>query len=416
MVIDERGQTPGSDPIGETPAAYNWFFPKARTHMRSFLPLLACLTFAIAAPANAQTPEPPAPLLPAPPAIAAKSWLLLDFQTGQALVSREPDLRIEPASLTKVMTAWLVFDALKQKRITLDQVVPVSEKAWKAEGSRMFIEPRKPVTVDELLKGMIVQSGNDATIALAEAVAGSEEAFADLMNRQAARMGLAGTRFVNATGLPSPQHYSTARDLGVLASALIRDFPEYFPLYSLREYRYNKFTQYNRNLLLGRDPTVDGLKTGFHKSAGYCLIATAKREPRRLVSVVVGTASEQARAQESQKLLNYGFQFYDTVRLYQKGQSVATLPVYKGARDELKAGFAEDFHMSVPRGMADRLKANLSSTQPLLAPVAAGQKVGTLSLTLDGKPAGEYPVVALEAIGIANVFGRAWDTIRLWLK
>ena len=383
--------------------------------MRRIL-LLACLTVATMAMHHARSAESPAAPLPAPPAIAAKAWVLLDFQTGQALVSRDPDLRVEPASLTKVMTAWLVFDALRQKRIAPDQVVPVSERAWRAEGSRMFIEPRRPVTVEELLKGMVVQSGNDATIALAEAVAGSEEAFADLMNRQAARMGLSGTHFVNATGLPDPQHYSTVRDLGVLASALIRDFPAYLPLYALREYRYNNITQYNRNLLLGRDPTVDGLKTGFHESAGYCLIATAKREPRRLVSVVVGTASEQARAQESQKLLNYGFQFYDTVRLYQKGQAVATLPVYKGARGDLKAGFADDFHMSVPRGMSDRLKASLSSLQPLLAPVAAGQRVGTLSLTLDGKPVGEYPVVALEAIGVANVFGRAWDTVRLWFK
>jgi len=384
--------------------------------MRRILSLLAGLSLLPCLLTQAALAQSPAPLLPAPPAIAAKSWVLLDFNTGQTLLSRDPDLRIEPASLTKVMTAWLVFDALKQKRITLDQAVPVSDRAWKAEGSRTFIEPRKPVTVDELLKGMIVQSGNDATIALAELVAGSEEAFADLMNRQAGRLGLGGTHFVNATGLPDPRHYSTARDLGVLASALIRDFPGFFPLYSLREYRYNNITQYNRNLLLGRDPTVDGLKTGFHESAGYCLIATAKREPRRLLSVVLGTASEQARAQESQKLLNYGFQFYETVRLYQKGQAVARLPVYKGARDELQAGFMDDFHMSVPRGMADRIKANLTSLQPLLAPVAAGQKVGTLSITLDGKPVGDYPVVALEAMGVANIFGRAWDSLRLWFK
>ncbi len=401
-----------------TGAAYNWFLNHLRVPdpMRRILPLLAGLSLLPFLSAQAALAQSPAPLLPVPPAIAAKAWVLLDFRAGQTLLSRDPDLRIEPASLTKVMTAWLVFDALKQKRITLAQVVPVSEKASKTEGSRTFIDPRKPVTVDELLKGMIVQSGNDATIALAELVAGSEEAFADLMNRQAGRLGLGGTHFVNATGLPDPRHYSTARDLGILASALIRDFPEYFPLYSLREYRYNNITQYNRNLLLGRDPTVDGLKTGFHESAGYCLIATAKRGPRRLLSVVLGTASEQARAQESQKLLNYGFQFYDTVRLYQKGQAVARLPVYKGARDELQAGFLEDFHLSVPRGMADRLKANLTSLQPLLAPVSAGQQVGTLSVTLDGKPVGEYPVVALEAMGMANLFGRTWDSMRLWFK
>lgn len=357
-----------------------------------------------------------APLIPPPPPIAAKAWLLLDFQSRQVIVSRNPDERVEPASLTKLMTAYLVFDALRQKRIAADQVIPVSEKAWKADGSRMFVEPRKPVTADELIHGMIIQSGNDATIALAEAVGGSEESFAALMNKQAARMGLANSHFVNATGLPDPQHYSTARDLAVLAASVIRDFPEHFPLYSVREYRYNNITQYNRNRLLGSDPTVDGMKTGYHASAGYCLIATALRAPRRLVSVVLGTESETARAQESQKLLNYGFQFYDTVRLYQKGQQVGAIPMYKGAKAELKAGFREDFILSVPRGMADRLKATLESMQPLVAPVAEGQRVGTLKVTLDDKPMGEYPVVALEAVGVASIFGRAWDSLRLMVR
>ncbi|MEO8039777.1 MAG: D-alanyl-D-alanine carboxypeptidase family protein [Betaproteobacteria bacterium] len=375
--------------------------------------LLSLFLFVFIAPVLAQTP---APLIPSPPALAAKAWVLLDWQTRQVLVSRNPDERVEPASLTKLMTAYLVFDALKQKRIALDQVIPVSEKAWKAEGSRMFIEPRKPVTVDELIKGMVVQSGNDATIALAEAVAGSEEAFADLMNKQATRMGLTGSHFVNSTGLPDPQHYSTARDLGVLAAEVIRDFPEYFPLYSTREYRYNNITQYNRNRLLGADPTVDGMKTGYHESAGYCLIATALRPPRRLVSVVLGTASDMARAQESQKLLNYGFQFYDTVRLYAKGQTVATIPVFKGERRELKAGFNHDLALSVARGTGDHLKAKMESMQPLIAPIAPGQRVGTLRVTLDDKPVAEYPVVALEAIGVANMFGRVWDTVRLWFE
>ena len=314
------------------------------------------------------------------------------------------------------MTAYLVFDALRQKRIAPEQVLPVSEKAWKADGSRMFVEPRKPVTADELIHGMIIQSGNDATIALAEAVGGSEESFAALMNKQAARMGLANSHFVNATGLPDPQHYSTARDLALLAANVIRDFPEHFPLYSVREYRYNNITQYNRNRLLGADPTVDGMKTGFHAAAGYCLIATALRAPRRLVSVVLGTDSETARAQESQKLLNYGFQFYDTVRLYQKGQQVGVIPMYKGAKGELRAGFREDFNLSVPRGMADRLKATLESMQPLVAPVAEGQRVGTLRVTLDDKPVGEYPVVALESVGVASMLGRAWDSLRLMLR
>jgi len=377
--------------------------------MRSILVLLCLLSMPVFAQA-------PAPLIPSPPALAARSWVLLDWQSRQMLVSRNPDERIEPASLTKLMTAWLVFDALKQKRLTLEQTVPVSEKAWKADGSRMFIEPRKPVTVDELLKGMVVQSGNDATIALAEAVGGSEESFAELMNKQAARMGLTGSHFVNSTGLPDPQHYTTARDLAVLAASVIRDFPDFFPLYSMREYRYNNILQYNRNRLLGTDPTVDGMKTGFHESAGYCLIATASRPPRRLVSVVLGTASDVARAQESQKLLNYGFQFYDTVRLYEKGQAVATLPVYKGARNQLKSGFNNDLMLSVPRGMGDRLKASMESMQPLVAPIAPGQRVGTLRVTLDDKPVGDFPVFALEAIGVASIFGRTWDGVRLMLK
>ncbi len=375
--------------------------------------LLAAAFLFFAAPAFAQSP---APLIPSPPALAAKAWVLLDWQTRQVLVSRGPDERVEPASLTKLMTAYLVFDAIKQKRLTTDQAVPVSERAWKADGSRMFIEPRKPVTVDELLKGMVVQSGNDATIALAEAVGGSEEAFAEMMNKQAARMGLKGSHFVNATGLPNPQHYSTALDLAVLAANVIRDFPEFFPLYSMREYRYNNITQYNRNRLLASDPTVDGMKTGYHESAGYCLIATASRPPRRLLSVVLGTASDVARAQESQKLLNYGFQFYDTVRLYAKGQAVAAIPVFKGANNELKAGFNEDLALTVPRGMGERLKATMESTQPLVAPIAPGQRVGTLRVTLDDKPLGDFPVLALEAIGVANIFGRTWDSLRLWFK
>lgn len=371
------------------------------------LPLLA------AVPAAAETK---APLIPAPPALAARAWMLIDWQSRQPLVAKDVDKRVEPASLTKIMTAWLVFDALKQKRITLDQVATVSDRGYRADGSRMFLEPRIPATVEDLMKGMIVQSGNDATITLAEAVAGSETTFVDLMNKTAQRMGLTGTHFMNSTGLPDPQHYTTARDLATLAANLIRDFPEHFPLYSMREFTYNKITQYNRNRLLVLDPHVDGLKTGFTESAGYCLIATALRAPRRLVSVVLGTASDTARAQESLKLLNYGFQFYETVRLYSKGQVVSALPVYKGADSEVKAGFLEDFHISAPLGTAARLKATLESVQPLIAPVEAGQRVATLKLTLDGKPYGTYPVVALEPVRIANIFGRGLDTLRLMFK
>ncbi|MBI5911205.1 MAG: D-alanyl-D-alanine carboxypeptidase [Betaproteobacteria bacterium] len=354
--------------------------------------------------------------IPPPPPIAAKAWLLYDFNSAQAIVSANENERVEPASLTKLMTAYLAFSALRQKTLTLEQVVPVSERAWKAAGSRMFIEPGKPVKVDELLHGMITQSGNDACIALAEAVAGSEEVFAQLMNRQAQRLGMKHTSFANSSGLPDPKHYSTAHDLGLLAAALIRDFPEYYPLYSLREYRYNNITQPNRNRLLWLDPNVDGMKTGYTENAGFCLIASAKRGARRLLSVVLGANSDSARAQESQKLLNYGFQFYDSVKLYDKDQAVSTLEVLKGSENRLKAGFQSDFYVSVPRGLADQLKADLVSIQPLLAPISVGQKVGTVRLTLQGKPVGEYPVVALENVAIAGFFGRTWDGMRLWFK
>ena len=357
-----------------------------------------------------------AQILPQAPTIAAKSWLLLDYSTGQALASYNPDERVEPASLTKMMTAYVVLAALKDGKLKPEQQVPVSERAWKTQGSRMFIEPNRPVTVDELLHGVIVQSGNDASVALAEAVAGSEEAFAQLMNREAQRLGLKATRFANATGLSDPQHYSTARDLGALAAALIRDFPEHYPLYALREYTYNRITQANRNRLLWLDPAVDGVKTGHTESAGYCLIASAKRGPRRLLSVVMGTASDGMRTQESQKLLNFGFQFFDAVTLYAKEQAVSQLRVWKGAQNLVKAGFLDDFVLSLPKGMAEKVKANLVSQQPLMAPVHKGQRVGTLMLTLDDKPYGEYPVVALETVPVAGMIGRAWDTIRLWFE
>jgi D-alanyl-D-alanine carboxypeptidase (penicillin-binding protein 5/6) len=348
--------------------------------------------------------------------VAAKSFILLDYHSQQALASQNPAGRIEPASLTKLMTAYLTFSALKQKQIQASQTVPVSDYAWKAEGSRMFIEPRRPVTVDELTRGMIVQSGNDACIALAELIAGSEQAFAQLMNREAQRLGMKNTHFVNATGLPDPQHYSTAYDLALLAIAIIRDFPEYHPLYSIKEYRYNNVTQANRNRLLWSDPTVDGMKTGYTENAGYCLITSARRAERRLISVVLGAASETARAAESQKLLNYGFQFYDSVKLYGKNQAVTSLQIWKGGVDSVKAGFLDDLYVSLPKGQADKLKASIESRQPLYAPVGAGQKIGVIKLTLDGKPYAEVPVVALENVALAGILGRGWDSIRLLFK
>ncbi|HEV7801182.1 MAG TPA: D-alanyl-D-alanine carboxypeptidase family protein [Burkholderiales bacterium] len=353
---------------------------------------------------------------PTPPAIAAKAYVLTDFNSGQQLVLHNANNRIEPASLTKLMTAYLTFSALRQKTLKPDQIVPVSTRAWKSEGSRMFIEPNKPVAVEELIKGMIVQSGNDACVALAEAIAGSEEVFAQMMNREAQRLGMKNTNFMNSTGLPHAQHYTTAYDLSLLASALVRDYPEYYPYYSMKEYRYNNITQANRNRLLWVDPTVDGMKTGFTDNAGYCLITSAKRGPRRLVSVVLGTTSESMRATESQKLLNYGFQFYDTAKLYDKNQAVSTVKVWKGSSNTVKAGFPYDLFMSVPKGATEKLKASVETQQPLLAPIAAGQKIGVLRVQLDGKPYGEFPVVALEEVPVAGIFGRGWDSLRLLFK
>jgi len=354
---------------------------------------------------------------PQPPQVTGRAWVVVDVSSGQILASEKPDERFEPASLTKLMTAYLVFAALKEKKLALDEQVNVSERAWRAPGSRMFIEPKKPVSVDELIRGVIVQSGNDACIALAERIAGSEEAFAAMMNREAGRLGMKSTKYMNSSGLPDPQHYSTARDLYQLATALIRDFPGQYALYySQREYRYNGITQANRNRLLWLDTTVDGMKTGFTEAAGYCLVASSKRGPRRLLSVLLGSTSESMRAQESQKLLNWGFQFFDAVRLYAAGAPVKEIEIWKGSRATLKAGFRDDLVVTVPKGQGERLKAELLSLSPLVAPVAEGTRVGNLRVTLDGKPLGEYPVVALEEVPAAGILVRGWDTLRLWLK
>ena len=360
----------------------------------------------------AQTAGSAAPL----PPVAARAWLLLDYRTGRVIASRGGDERIEPASLTKLMTAYLAFTALKQEVLFSSQVLPVSAKATKMPGSRMFIATDKAVTVDELLHGVIVQSGNDATVALAEGIAGTEESFVQRMNEQAARLGMTHTHFANATGLADPHHYSTVGDLSVLAVALIRDHPEYFPMYAIKEYTYSGITQRNRNELLFRDPFVDGLKTGYTEAAGYCLIATAQRDGRRLLAVVTGTASEAARAMEAQKLLNYGFQYTETLKLYSGGETVTEIPVWKGSERLLRAGFREDVFVSVPKGQRSLLKAEIESLQPLIAPVSPQQPVGVVRLTFDDKPYGEYPVVALERVGVANIFMRAWDSLRLMFQ
>lgn len=377
------------------------------------LRLVVCcfsLFTALALPAHAALPVPPAPQ------IDARAWILIDFDSGQTLAENSPDTKVEPASLTKLMTAYLAFSAIKEGRLTLKQTLPVSEKAWRAEGSRMFLDPKQPATVDNLLKGVIVQSGNDACIVFAEAIAGSEEGFATMMNAMAKRLGMNNTRFMNSTGLPHPEHLSTARDLSRLAAALIRDFPEYYTIYSLKEFAYNGITQPNRNRLLFIDPSVDGFKTGHTKSAGYCLIASAKRENRRLLSVVLGAKSDIARAMESQRLLNFGFQFFETVKLYSANATVTSLRLYKGKASEVKAGFPHDFHVTVPRGTGKRIQAQMISEQPLLAPIKRGQRLGTLRLTVDGQPVGEYPLRALDNVPVAGILGRGWDNILLMFK
>jgi serine-type D-Ala-D-Ala carboxypeptidase (penicillin-binding protein 5/6) len=385
------------------------------------------LRFLIAAAAAAAAALPSAPeaapsasavaaATQAAPAIAAPSYLLLDFASGTAMVAQNADERRDPASLTKLMTAYLTFTALRAAQIVPSQSVPVSEAAWHAEGSRMFIEPRSAVSVDELMRGMIVQSGNDASIALAELIAGSESAFVARMNAEAKRMGLANTNFVNVTGLSQADHYSTARDLAALAAAVIRDFPDYYALYSLREFRYNNITQPNRNRLLWIDPYVDGMKTGHTEAAGWCLVASAKRGERRQVSVVLGAASDAARASESEKLLNYGFQAFDTVHLYHPGETVQSLRVWKGTESSVATGFFADQFLTLPKGRAAALQLTMSANEPLVAPIAKGQRVGTVKVALEGKTLADLPLVALADVPAANIFGRAWDTMRLWIK
>ncbi len=355
--------------------------------------------------------------LPVPPALAAKSWLLLDVGSNQVLTTEKPDDRLEPASLTKLMTAYLTFAALHKKTLALEQPLPVSEKAWRTGGSKMFIRVDTQVPVEDLIKGMIVQSGNDACVTLAEGIAGSEENFAQMMNREAQRLGMTNSHFMNSTGLPDANHYTTARDLSLLASALIRDFPEeYHKYYSMKEFRYNNITQPNRNRLLFIDPTVDGVKTGHTEAAGYCLISSALRDKRRLLSVVLGTASDNARASESQKLLNWGFISYDAVAVFAKDQEIATLRIWKGAQRELKARLPNDLNIAVPKGYADKVKSEFVAEPRLIAPIEIGHKLGTVKVSIDDKPYGEYPVLALEKIELGNIFIRLFDTIRLWFN
>ena len=350
------------------------------------------------------------------PAIAAKAWITVDVTSGQVVSSSNADQKIEPASLTKIMTAYLAFSALKEKRLTLEQQANVSQAAWKTRGSRMFIEPRKPVTIDELIKGVIIQSGNDASVALAEAISGTESSFVTLMNEEALRLGMTNTNFVNAGGLPDPQHFSTVRDLAVLARRMINDHPDYFPYYSMREFTYNKIKQPNRNRLLWADPSVDGMKTGHTDGAGYCLVATAKRGDRRVITVLVGSDSQATRAEESLKLLNWTFQNFETIKIFDKAQAAVESRVWQGKTENTKLGVAEPLWVTVPRGKAGDIKPVAKRPDPLFAPLAQGQKVGTLSLMLDDKLLRTEPLEVIDPVERAGVVGRWSDSIRLWFR
>lgn len=375
-------------------------------------PILALLCLA----ATAQIPQPPE--------IAARSYLLLDVSAGQVLAARDPDAPVEPASLTKLMTAYLVFDALRARKIDLKQALPVSERAWKMPGSRMFIDPKMKVPVEDLIKGMIVQSGNDATVALAEGVGGTVERFVDLMNQQAKALGMKNTGYRNPEGLTAPGHTTTARDLGILSARLMQDFPDYVGYYAIKKYRYEgtpPTNDSNRNLLLFRDPTVDGLKTGHTEAAGYCLIATARRDfpnlqGRRLLAIVLGAASENARANEAQKLLNWGYTAWEGIKLFEANQAVLEPMVWKGEQKTVKLGQAQPIVIAVPAGTAGQLKTQVVRPDPLIAPLAKGQQVGVLKIHAGDQLLREVPLVALAPVEQAGVFRRAWDAIRLWIK
>ncbi len=370
----------------------------------------------VATVAHAQAPQPPE--------VAAKAYLLMDVSANQILASKDVDSPVEPASLTKLMTQYLVFDALKAKKITLTQTLPVSERAWKMGGSRMFIDPKMQVPVEDLIKGMIVQSGNDATMALAEGVGGSAEHFVQLMNDQAKALGMKNTSYKNPEGLTEAGHTTTARDLATLATRLMTDFPEYMHYYAIKKYRYPgtpASNDTNRNTLLFRDPTVDGLKTGHTNAAGYCLVATAKRDfpnlqGRRLLSVVLGASSENARANESQKLLNWGYTAYEGVKLFDAGKPVATPKVWKGKKAELKLGRNTPIIVAVPTGSAAQVKTDVARPEPLIAPFKQGQPVATLKVKLGEQQLAEVPLVALEPVEEAGFMGRAWDAMRLWIQ
>jgi len=381
--------------------------------------ILSAIAFALAPlHAHAQSPAPEAP------EIAAKAYLLLDVTANQILASRELDMPLEPASLTKLMSAYLVFDALKSKKIDMKQTFGVSERAWKMPGSRMFIDPKMKVPVEDLIKGMIVQSGNDATMALAEGVGGTSEHFVEMMNAQAKALGMKNTAYKNPEGLTETGHTTTARDLATLSTRLMQDFPDFVGYYAIKKYRYPgtpAANDSNRNLLLFRDPTVDGLKTGHTDAAGFCLVATAKRDfpnlqGRRLLAIVLGAASENARAEEAQKLLNWGYTAFDAIKLFEAGQAVVTPAVFKGRQPLVGLGRNQAIVVAVPQGQAGNIKTMVTRPEPLLAPLQKNQPVATLKVLLNQAPLVEIPLLALSAVEEAGFLGRTWDTLTLWLK
>lgn len=362
--------------------------------------------------------EQPAQMItpPPPPTIAAKSFMLLDFNSGQVLLEKDPDIAVEPASLTKLMTAYVVFSEIKAGRLKLTDKVRVSEKAWRTGGSRMFIDLDTEVSVEDLLRGMIIQSGNDASVALAERIAGSEESFAGMMNQYAHKLGLTKSHFLNATGIDSPHHISSARDMAKIAMAIIRDFPEYYGYYSEKSFTYKGISQANRNVLLKRDPSVDGMKTGFTEKAKYCLVASAKRNDMRLISVLLGAETPKIRAAETQKMLNYGFQFYETQKVYGAGETVNKPRVWKGAEDFVPIGLNQDLYVTVARGQYSKIKPVLQLNQRLIAPVKSGETCGTLRLMFDDKVLLERPLVALQTVNEGGLIRLITDSILLWIQ
>ena len=375
--------------------------------------LLACLLM-VSTLASAQSVPVPQPqvMIPSPPQLAAKSWFLMDADSGRVLVEHNADERLPPASLTKLMTAYLVERELDRGNITMDDMVRISENAWRTGGSKMFIEVDTQVSIRDLLYGIIIASGNDASVAVAEHLAGGEVPFADLMNQHATRLGLHNTSFANSTGLPHPEQYSSARDMALLSQYIINDYPEHYAIYAEKYFTFSDIRQPNRNRLLWRDPTVDGLKTGWTTEAGYGLVASAKRDDMRLISVVMGTSSEESRAQETQKLMSYGFRYFETVKLYDAGSVLNTPRVWGGESNQLSVGVDSDVMMTVPRARNQELTARLDIQGDLAAPIAAGQRVGTLAVRLGEEVVGEQPLVALESVEEGGFVKKLVDQVR----